>query len=196
MIEGRGRRGRALGTPRLVLRRLTERDAGFLLELVNDPDFLRNIGDRGVRSLADARGYLRQGALASYRRHGFGHYLVALRGSGEAAGICGLARREPLDAPDLGFAFLPAHRGRGYAAEASGAVLEEAREVHRLVRVLAVALPDNVPSIRVLEKLGFRRRGSVRWPGEDTDLALFARELAADGYRAGGPGTRGAGVRQ
>jgi RimJ/RimL family protein N-acetyltransferase len=153
VIESRERRGRALGTPRLVLRRLTERDAAFLLELVNDPDFVRNIGDRGVRTLADARAYLRRGALASYRRHGFGHYLVTLRESRAAIGICGLARREPLDAPDLGFAFLPEHRGRGYAAEASAAVLEEAREVHGLARVLAVALPENRPSIRVREKL-------------------------------------------
>ena len=184
--------GMALETARLTLRRLTEGDAGFLLELLNDPDFVRNIGDRGVRTRADARRYLRRGALASYRRLGFGHYLVAARGSGEAIGICGLARREPLSDPDLGFAFLPAHRGRGYAAEASAAVLEEAREAHGLARVLAVALPDNRPSVRVLEKLGFRREGSVRWPGEETDLALFARELGASPARAGDEGLPGA----
>jgi ribosomal-protein-alanine N-acetyltransferase len=172
-------------TERLVLARLEPRDAGFLLELLNDPDFVRFVGDRGLRTRRDARAYLRTGALASYERHGFGHYRVELAAGGEPVGICGLARRDWLDAPDLGFAFLPAHRGRGYAVEAATAVLEEARDRHGLARVLAIALAENHASVRVLARLGFRVTGSVRAPGEDAELTLFARRLG------GAPGAVG-----
>ncbi len=96
-----------LSTERLILRRLTTGDAEFIFELLNDPDFLRFIGDKGVRSLDDARGYILSGPVASYAQHGFGLWLVELKGSNTPVGICGLLKRDALDDVDIGFAFLP-----------------------------------------------------------------------------------------
>jgi RimJ/RimL family protein N-acetyltransferase len=104
----------AINTPRLILRELNPDDAPFILELLNEADFLRFIGDKGVRNLAGAREYIRKGPVDSYVRNGFGLYAACLR-DGSALGICGLVKRDGLSAPDLGFAFLARHRCKGYA---------------------------------------------------------------------------------
>lgn len=164
---------RVLETERLALRRLdVEQDAAFVLRLLNDPDWLTYIGDRGVRNLEDARHYLREGPVASYARHGHGLYAVEDSTDGALAGICGLLRRDFLDGPDLGFAFLPDFRRRGYAFEASVAVLRHERRELGLERVFAVTSPDNAASIRLLGKLGFRPDGSIRPPGDAEKLVL------------------------
>lgn len=138
-----------LRTERLILTPAVESDAAFVLELLNDPGWLRNIGDRGVRSLDDARAYIRD-------RLGQSLWLVARDATGEPLGMCGLVEREVLDSPDLGYAFLERHSGKGYATEAAAAVLAHVREVMRLPKLAAITDPDNKPSQRVLEKLGFR----------------------------------------
>ena len=169
--------GLPIETSRLRLDRLAEADAPFLLELTNDPDWLRYIGDRGVRDLASAVRYVAEGPQASYRRHGFGLYRVDRRTDGASMGICGLVRREGLDHPDLGFAFLPAYRGAGYAHEAALAVLRHAAEDLGLTRLLAVTLADNFASIALLERLGFRCDGDVALSEDDETLRLYARDL-------------------
>lgn len=143
-------------TERLRIRWLYGGDATFILELVNDPDWLRNIGDKGVRDLDDARRYIAEGPVAMYERHGFGLNAVVLKATGEPIGICGILKRDTLDCPDIGFAFLPAHRGRGYAHEAATAVMGHARSVLGLGRIAAVVSPGNDDSVRLLEKLGLR----------------------------------------
>lgn len=163
-------------TPRLALRRLTEPDAGFMLRLLNEPSFLENIGDRGVRTLEDASRYLAKGPLRSYEENGFGVYLVEALGSAGAVGICGLIRREGLADVDLGFAFVPEVWGRGYASEAGAAVLRHGREELGLGRIVAIAARHNLGSKRVLAKLGFVFEGLIRLPGDDVDLELHASE--------------------
>lgn len=163
-------------TPRLVLRRLTEDDADFILGLLNEPSFLQYIGDRGVRTPEDARAYVRNGPVASYDAHGFGLYLVTQQADGAPIGICGLLKREHLDDVDLGFAFRPAYWRRGYAVEASEAVLAHGRADFALTRVVAVTQPDNQGSIRVLEKLGFAFERRMAWPGETAEILLYGRE--------------------
>lgn len=160
-------------TRRLELREMTEADAAFMVTLLNDPDFLRYIGDRGVRTEAEARDYLRDGAISSYREHGFGMYLAERREDGAAIGVCGLVSRPGLAAPDLGFALLPAYRRDGFAAEGASAVLEFARGELGLPRILAIATPDNAASIALLQRLAMRPAGSVRLPGGDRDLELY-----------------------
>jgi RimJ/RimL family protein N-acetyltransferase len=170
-------------THRLRLRRIVPDDAAFLLELLNDPSFLANIGDRGVRSLDDARGYIARGPIASYVMHGFGLYLVELvelAEPREPIGICGVLRREGLTDPDLGFAFLPRHWGRGFALEAAQAVLEHARATLGLRRLVAITLPGNQGSKRVLERIGFRLEGTIRLAGDSEELELYATNLAAE----------------
>lgn len=167
-----------LRTRRLVLRHLTEGDAPFVLELVNDPDWLRHIGDKHVRTLADAVRYLRAGPLAMYERHGHGLYAVEVIATGTTVGVCGLVRRSGLEGVDLGFALLPAHRGLGYAYEAAAGTLEYARDVLGLRRVLAVTSPANVASAGLLTKLGMRREGKVALGGEAVDLFATPAEDA------------------
>lgn len=151
-------------------------DAATLLAQLNEPSFHRFIGDRGVRTLADARAYLQDRVRASYVEHGFGMYLVSL-GEGIPVGLAGLVRRAGLEHVDLGFALAQRHWGRGYATEAGGAVLTLARERFGLTYVVAITDPDNVASARVLERLGFVEDGRVRLPGESIDLRRFARNL-------------------
>jgi ribosomal-protein-alanine N-acetyltransferase len=164
----------SMSTPRVALRELQSPDAPFVLRLVNDPDWLRFIGDRGVRTLAQAQQFIIDGPQAMFARHGHGLFLVQAVPGGEPLGLAGLIRRDGLPAPDLGFAFLPEHRGRGLALEAAGLVLRHGREVLCLQRILAVTLPDNSASIRLLERLGFRRQDSVRLRDDGDLLDLYA----------------------
>jgi RimJ/RimL family protein N-acetyltransferase len=166
-----------LQTRRLALRRLHPGDAAFILELVNDPDWLRFIGDRGVRTEDDARRYIRGGPQAMYERHGFGLFCLARLEDGVSIGICGLLRREGLDDVDLGFALLPAFRAHGYAYEAAAGTVAYARETLGLPRLAAITTPDNHASIRLLEKLGMRFEGPVQLPGDPEELSLYRMEL-------------------
>ena len=145
-----------LQTARLTLRRFTADDAEFIHALLNEPSFLRFIGDRGVRTVEDAARYIADGPVASYAQHGFGLYLVCLTQDGTAIGMCGLLKRDSLVDVDLGFAFLPAHGGNGYARESARAVIGLAREEFALSRIVAIVSPDNAASIAVLEALDFR----------------------------------------
>ena len=164
-------------TVRLVLTRLVAGDASFIVRLVNDSDWIRYIGDRGVRTEEDARAYLERGPIAMYARHGFGLWRVARREDGLPVGMCGLIKRDTLPDVDVGFAFLPEHRGLGYAAEAAAATMALASERYGLRRVVAIASPDNARSLRLLEKLGMTSEGMT--PGGDPDdpTLLYARNL-------------------
>ncbi len=161
-------------TERLTLSELTADDAGFILELLNEPGFLGGIGDRGVRDIDTAVRYILDGPAASYARHGYGLWRVELRETGEPIGMSGLLRRDTLPEADLGYAFLQRHWSRGYAVEAGAAVLRHALQALALPRVLAIVNPDNDASIKVLERLGMRYQRMIRL-GEDTrELRLFA----------------------
>jgi len=168
---------RTLRTPRLELRWLTEDDVGLMLAIWNDPDFVRHVGDRGVRTTAEALDAMGP-ALALYRTHGYGAYRIAPRAGGPAMGICGLFKREIFSEPDLGYALLPGWRSCGYTSEAARAILDDARDSLGLDRVNAIVSPGNAASIHLLEKLGMRRQGPVRMPGEDEDILLFSMALA------------------
>lgn len=143
-----------LETERLLLRPSTTDDAPFVLTLLNEPSFLRFIGDKKVRNLEDARQYLLNGPIASYNAHGFGLLLVELKDSKTPAGMCGLLKREELPDPDIGFAFIPDYWGKGFAFEAATAVMNDARERLKLNRILALVDPVNDASIKLLERLG------------------------------------------
>jgi RimJ/RimL family protein N-acetyltransferase len=146
-----------LETERLTLRYLQLSDAPFILELVNSPGWLRYIGDRKIHTVEQAEQYLLNGPLKSYADHGFGLCLVALRAQeGTSIGLCGLLKRDSLDHPDLGFAFLPAYTGAGYGYEIASATLAHARQQHQLTDIGAITLPTNEPSIRLLRKLGMQ----------------------------------------
>ncbi len=159
-------------TARLELRELKFEDAEFILELLNEAGFIRFIGDKGVRTAADACDYIRKGPMDSYARNGFGLYAACL-GDGTPIGICGLVKREGLDEPDVGFAFLSRHWSKGYAVECAAAVLAHAREALHLDRIVAITSPDNWSSIAVLEKIGLRFERMIRLVDHSPELKLF-----------------------
>lgn len=163
-----------LRTERLDLRWFLEGDAAFVLELLNDPSWIANIGDRGVRTLEDARAFIRDRLTASYWQKGHGLWAIERREDQALVGMCGLLERDSLPAIDVGYALLPRSRGQGYAREAAKASLRYAREVLGERRVLAIVRPGNGPSFRVLESLGMERVGSHRMAPDDRELALFS----------------------
>ena len=165
-----------LRTPRLRVRPLQASDAGFIVSLLNDEAFIRNIGDRGVRSLEDAAHYINNGPGASYARYGFGLCAVELADVDSPIGICGLLQRDQLPVPDLGFAFLPQYRSQGYAYEAASAVKADAHARLGLARLLAIVNPDNAASIRLLERLGFTFERVIRLSPDGAPLKLFAAQ--------------------
>jgi RimJ/RimL family protein N-acetyltransferase len=162
-----------LETTRLRLDRLTPEDAEFIFELVNEPAWIRYIGDKKVRTHDDARAYILSGPMQSYDRFGFGLYRTALKDSGTPIGICGLLKRDGLTDVDVGFAFLARFWGRGYAHESVSAVLAYGRGELGLKRIAAITTPDNLASIKVLEKAGMRFERRVRLSGDSTELSLF-----------------------
>jgi [ribosomal protein S5]-alanine N-acetyltransferase len=166
-----------LETERLTLREMHPGDAEFILELLNEPSFIQNIGDRKVRTIEDATSYILNGPVKSYEKNGFGLYLVALKETNESIGMCGLIRRDGLEDVDIGYALLPKFWSKGYAVEAARAVKEHAKNVIGLKRIVAIVDPANEGSIRVLQKIGLHYEKMVRLSADDIDLKLFGAEL-------------------
>jgi len=166
-----------LETERLHLRQLSSEDAEFILELLNEPSFMRNIGDRGVRTIEGANSYILNGPVASYAKNGFGLYLVKLKETAESIGMCGLIKRDTLEDVDIGYAYLPRFWSKGYAVEAGQAVKEYAKSVIGLHRMVAIVDPENAGSIRVLEKIGLQFERMVRLSEDDIELKLFGANI-------------------
>jgi ribosomal-protein-alanine N-acetyltransferase len=164
-------------TERLILREFTVEDARFVVVLLNEPSFLRYIGDKKVRELEDARQYILNGPVSSYEQSGFGLCLVELRDSHTPIGMCGLIKRQELPDPDIGFAFRPSFWNKGFALEAAIAVLHDARERLRLERILAITNPDNEASIGLLQRLGFRFERLTKLSEDREQVKLFSRGL-------------------
>lgn len=162
-----------LQTDNLIIRKLSVDDASFIFELVNMPAWLQYIGDRGVRTLPDAEQYIKNGPMASYAKFGFGLYLVALKDTNEPIGMCGLLKRDTLEDPDIGFAFLQKFTGNGYAFESAAAVLTYGKNVLGLSRIVAITTKDNNSSIKLLKRLGFEFEKHITFNNEE--LKLFGR---------------------
>lgn len=166
-----------LGTERLVLRSIETNDAPFYLRLVNEPSWLQFIGEKGVRTLADARTAIRTGPMAMQERLGFSLYLCELKGSAVAIGLCGLIKRDSLPEVDIGFAFLPEFWGEGYAFEAANAVIDHGVRRLGLKRLMAITSPDNTNSIRLIERLGLCFDRIVELPAQGGESRLFVRDF-------------------
>lgn len=172
-------------TPRLRLRHFTVKDAPFILRLLNEPSFIENIADRGVRTLDAARDYLLGGPIKSYKRNGFGLNCVELKEGRLPIGMCGLIKRDTLKHPDLGYAFLPEHWSKGYALEAAAEMMVKADVAFNMKRVVAITSVGNDRSIRLLERLGFHFEGLITLGDDPEEVKLFAwtKESSAEGAR-------------
>ena len=157
-------------TNRLVVRRLNIDDTDFIIKLLNQPSFIENIADKGVRNKSDAVDYLNTGPIASYKQNGFGLSLVELKDSNTPIGMCGLIKRDELDDVDIGYSLLTEYEGKGYAREAAQAVLENGNSEHGLKRIIAVTSPTNFGSIKLLESLGFKYEKMVELYGMDNKM--------------------------
>ncbi|RLD24677.1 MAG: RimJ/RimL family protein N-acetyltransferase [Bacteroidetes bacterium] len=165
---------KVLQTQRLQLHRITEADAAFYVKLFNSESWLQYIGDRNVHTIADAEAYIRKNYLSSYKKHGYGSYTVRLEETGETIGACGLYKRDDLDHPDIGFAFLTQHLGKGYGYEAASAVMEYARNKLGIKTLLGFTVEDNIASVKLLEKLGLKQKGTYTFKDAPVELLLFS----------------------
>ncbi|WP_026677912.1 GNAT family N-acetyltransferase [Fictibacillus gelatini] len=165
---------KVLETERLTLRLQTTDDAEFILELVNDPSWLRYIGDRGLRTVEDACAYIVNGPVRMYEQFGFCLYLVERKEDQLPIGICGLVKRASLKDVDIGFAFLPKYWGKGYAYEAASAVMAYGKDTLGLNRIVAITTQDNHASARLLEKIGLKFERFIQLPNDPEELRLFA----------------------
>lgn len=168
---------KVLETDRLILRHQTVEDAAFMLELWNDPSWIQNIGDRGVRTVEDARASILNGAAEMYAKWGFGFYLTELKDGGIPLGICGYAKRDFLEDPDVGFAFLPRYWGEGYAYEAASAVMEYGKSVLGFTRIAAFTSEENEASGKLLEKLGLQFERLIPYPGGEEMVRLYSVDV-------------------
>ena len=166
-----------LETPRLQLREFSTADAPYMLRQLNEPSFIENIADRGVRDLAQAAAYLENGPIASYRSHGFGFWALLEKSSGAVIGMCGLIKRDILPEADLGYALLPEYAGQGYAFEACQACLAAASRDFALPCLLAIVNPGNTPSRRLLEKLGFGYQHMQALYANEPELCIYRLNL-------------------
>ncbi len=169
-----------LETERLILREIIETDDEFVLDLLNQPSFIKYIGDRNVRTIEQAREFIENRYRQSYREHGFGLYAVELKSEipnpKSQIGICGFVKRDSLPDADIGFAFLPQFCGKGYALESANAVMKYGRDVLGLARVLAITSQDNESSGRLLEKIGFKFERLIKMPHDTEELKLFSSD--------------------
>ena len=163
-----------LETPRLRIRELAVDDAEFIFGLVNEPSFLENIGDKGVRNLEDARQFILEGPWTSHRERGFGQFLVELKAGGDSTGVCSLLYREALDVSDIGFAFMPAYWRQGFAYEAACAVMEYGRSTLGIDKIVGLTSETNIASIKALEKLGMSFERMVKMSDDDPGTALYS----------------------
>ena len=165
-----------LETERLILREFTLADANFIIELVNTPGWLRFIGDRNIKIEEQAKEYLRNGPLKSYEMNGYGLSLVGLKPDGTPIGMCGIIKRDTLENPDIGFAFLPEFEGKGLAFEIAYATLTYANEVLKIPVIFAITIPGNSRSIKLLEKMGFKYSNNFTSPTDNIELSLYKRQ--------------------
>jgi len=171
------RRNGFLETQRLFLRRVTLEDADLMLAIWNDAAFLHYVGDRGVRTVEEARSAMTEGALRLYEQFGYGPYCVVRKSDDKRIGICGLFRRENLEDPDIGFALLPSYCGAGLASEAAEAVVAHARDDLGIEILTAIVSPDNAASIALIEKLGLSFERGITMPGEHDEISLYSMKL-------------------
>jgi RimJ/RimL family protein N-acetyltransferase len=169
-----------LETERLILSEFTPEDAQFIIALVNTPGWLKYIGDRNIKNKEQAISYLTNGPIKSYKENGFGLWRVELKETSAPIGMCGLLRRDYLEHPDIGFAFLPEYHDQGFAVEAAIATLSFAKDQLHLPTVEAITLPDNHKSIKLLEKIGMKYVQPVYLPLTNEELRLYRHNVAVD----------------
>ena len=163
-------------TERLLISKFTLEDAPFFLELVNTPNWIKYIGERNIKTIPQAEEAIKKGHLKSYKTYGFGFYTLQLKSEqNKTIGTCGLIKRDTLKHPDIGFALLPDYESKGFGYESSIAIMSLAKKQFKLKKVLAITLPTNKSSIKLIEKIGLSYEKRVKPFEDDEELLLFAK---------------------
>ena len=162
-------------TERLRLRPVTVDDTELMLAIWNDPAFIRNVSDRGIRTVEQAREAIEGGAQKLFEDYGYGPYCMSLKSDKTMIGICGLFKRDNLEDPDIGFGVLPDYCGKGYAGEAATAVVDFARNELGIAVLTAIVSPTNAPSIGLIKKLGLTFEQMITMPGDDDAICLYSK---------------------
>lgn len=171
------RRHKTFETERLFLRPTDEQDAEFIFELMTSPKWLQNIGNRGIHTVEEAATYIQMKMLVQLERLGFGNYTVIRKSDGAKMGTCGLHDRPGLDGIDIGYAFLEQYHGQGYAFEAAERLKQAAFEDFLFTGLCAITTHENIPSQRILEKLGLKFVGTVHLENDPKELRLYKLSL-------------------
>ncbi|MFT4416858.1 GNAT family N-acetyltransferase [Fredinandcohnia humi] len=168
---------KVIETERLILRWGTEKDAPFILELLNDPTWIHYLGDRGIKTIEQATEYISSSLLEMYKNFGFGLYIVVHKEDGIPVGICGLLKRDSLEDVDLGFAFLSKHQRKGYGFEAAVATLKYGKDFFDFKKIVAITSMKNSNSSKLLEKIGMKYDRMVLLPHDQEELRLYKIEF-------------------
>ncbi|GAB4162978.1 MAG: GNAT family N-acetyltransferase [Winogradskyella sp.] len=166
-----------LETNRLYIRPITTKDAAFVLELMNSPKWIRFIGDRNVKTVEDAKAYIKEKAIPQFKTHGYGNNVIIRKSDNKKLGTCGVYHREGKDQPDIGFAFLPSYEGLGYAYEATSKLIEMMKGTYSLNELSAYTLEENASSRKLLERLNFELKGTGILPTTNEELLHYHRKL-------------------
>ncbi|QCX40379.1 GNAT family N-acetyltransferase [Aureibaculum algae] len=170
---------RLLTTYRLELDFATKKDAAFLFELMNDAAYIKNIGDRNIKTIADAENFITDKYIKSYIEHGYGYYIIKLKENLKPIGICGIVNREEMSFFDIGYAVLPEHRNKGFAYEATKALYDFAQKTLQINEIAAITDPDNHESIALIKKLGMKYKKKIQLPNDDIVCHLYTNEKQA-----------------
>lgn len=161
-------------TERIQLDGASMTDAPFFFKLMNSPNWLQFIGDRGITSEELAANYIKNNIVKSYNEHDFGLYKMSLRETRIPIGICGFLKRDYLDHADIGFAILPKYEGKGYVFEAAKKLMEYGSNTLKLHPILAITSRDNLRSQKLLLKIGLKETGTLSPPNDNEELLLFS----------------------
>ncbi len=151
-------------TKRLEHRALTVHDAAAFFALNSHPDVMRFTGEPPLRSLEEARESIAN--YPDFNTVGYGRWGCVLKETQAVIGFCGLKYLPSLDEVDVGFRFLPQYWGRGFATEACSASITFGFEVLGLRCIIGLVLAENIPSIRVLNKVGMVPNGNITYEGQ------------------------------
>ncbi|PZP49255.1 MAG: RimJ/RimL family protein N-acetyltransferase [Pseudopedobacter saltans] len=140
---------------RIRLRMFNKEDALFLLELCSSPNWLAMLGKRNINNLKSAERHLKNFILKEYSDHQYGFYAIESIEHQKTIGLCGITLRNTQEIPDLGFGILPQYAGQGFSYEAARLVLQHTKDSFSFEKIDAFATPTNIPSQKLLKKLGF-----------------------------------------
>ena len=163
-------------TERLIIKPTLENDAEFIFELYNTPKWVKYIGDRNIKTIENAKEYIKEKMIPQLERLGYSNYTLIRKDDNRKIGTCGLYDREGLEGIDIGFAFLPEYEKKGFAFEASKKVKEAAFNEFKIETISAITKKDNISSQKLLEKLGLKFTGTTKLPDDNEELLLYKIE--------------------